>query len=372
MSNIEILFQLPQHIEAGLALGKYERIGGVIRNSQSKQIVMWLQEGGQVATNPNATKGLMASVLQNTGMSSATMSVILGGTLSTLNVAMSGYTLYLMIERVRELEKAIDELHEKVSEEFARDRRIEFEAALSNARDVVDAENISYKQQAANQAINQLFKARQQRLTDFDELLNDTSDIDHLFRANHYLLQAMMASTLRIRCYLETNQETVARSRLKEALQEYYPRTRELVRKWLGAHPAMYFHSEVSEEDFSRFLKIEAWVRDEDNILPVLIKEYREDFWNREAIKPLTSSSFNFPFMNRNSRENEPIHLQALTQSEIVIENYQRLLGFELELASMRLSFNEWDSIVSNLEERDDYVLLVDQDIVDASSRLSS
>ena len=371
MSNIQILFQLPAYIESGLTLGTYERVGAVIRDSQTKQVVMWLREGGEAASNPKAMNGLMASVMRQSGMSSAAMGAILGSTLMTVNLAMSGYTLYLMVERVRELEQQIEALHERVSEEFARDRRVEFEAALSNARDVVDAENDAYKQQAANQAINQLFKAQQHRLQDFDQLVVTASGFDQLQQAQNYLLQAMMTSTMRVRCFLETDQFNVARSRLKEALDEYLPRTKHLIQKWLGEHPAIYFNSTISDTDFERYLQIETWVREVDDVLAILVKEYRSEFWNRDAIKPLSGLSFKLPFMNRSDTDVEPTYLEALTQAEVLIENYHRLLGFELELASMRLKFEEWDALVGDLETQEDYVLLVDQDALTASDRLS-
>ncbi|MGB7340750.1 MAG: hypothetical protein WBC91_17765 [Phototrophicaceae bacterium] len=370
MSNIQILFQIPTQIETGLALGTYERIGGVVRDTGTKQVVMWLQEGSQFSSGQNVVGGLMSSVMHKTGMSSAAASAVLGGTVPVLNLAMAGYTLYLMIESVRELEKEIEENHERVSEEFARDRRIEFEAALANARDVVDAENDVYKQQAAQRAIDQLYKAQQQRLTDFDELISKSGDFDEFLQLQNYLLQAMMTSSMRTRCYLETNQTNVALSRLQDALREYLPRTQHLARKLLGQYPAMYFNSEISEEDFERYLAIEAWIRDIDDVLPILVKEYRSQFWNKETIKPLAGASAK-PFWNRSNSDTEPTHLKALTQMEILIENYNRLLGFELELASIRLSFDEWETVVSNLESQDDYVVLVDQDLIQSLDRLS-
>ncbi|MGJ3239827.1 MAG: hypothetical protein ACFE0Q_14040 [Anaerolineae bacterium] len=372
MPNIQVLFQVPPIIEAGLQSGLYERMGGVVRDTQSKQVVMWLQEGGQAASNPNVANGLMGTLLQQTGMSSVTVGAVVGGTLPMINLAVSGYTMYLMIERVHTLEQQIEEMYERISKEFARDRRVEFEAALHNARDIVDSDDLNYKHKAASNAIDQLFKAQQHRLEDFDELLPTTESEQELQQAQMYLLQAMMATTLRTRCYLETDQVSLARRRLSEMFNSYHDRTRQLIRKWLGEHPVMYLHGDISDENLERYLQIEAWyhdIHDIDYLLAQLVREHRHDLWNRDVIKPL-NNAFDW-WKKRETATKEIPYLSALTQIEALIENYNRLIGFELELATMRLTFSEWDQQVADLYERDDYVVLVDQDILEASDRLS-
>lgn len=364
MPTIEVLFEIPVAIVNGLATGSLERVGGVIRESGSKEVVMWLREGGQISQNPGMVQGLMASILGSSGMSSATMGVVLTGTMSTLNVALSGYTLYLMIARVHALEAQIEHIHDRVAEEFARDRQVNFETALANARDVVDAENDMYKQQAASRAIDQLFNTRQHFLRDFDAVLGDKMTQGQCQQAQLYLLQAMHVDTLRIRCYLETDQLALAKSRLSASVEEYQNRTQALIQKWLGDYPAIYFHETIPDEDFQRYINIERWLRDKDDVLMDIVKTHRHDFWNGDAIKPLRRSmlsTINVPFMKRDTMEKIPPYLLALTQSEILIENYQRLLGFELELASMRLEFSEWDRLADNTEH-DDFVILIDSD----------
>jgi hypothetical protein len=44
--NINVLFDVPALVAQGLRNGALERVGGVVRDSNSKQVVMWLQEGG--------------------------------------------------------------------------------------------------------------------------------------------------------------------------------------------------------------------------------------------------------------------------------------------------------------------------------------
>lgn len=90
MANIEVLLQLDAQIETALALGTYERVGGVIRHSHSKQVVMWLHETSEVVPDKKVAQGLLTSVLKKTGMNSSAIGMIVGGSLPTLNLAMSG------------------------------------------------------------------------------------------------------------------------------------------------------------------------------------------------------------------------------------------------------------------------------------------
>ena len=44
MQTVEATFAVPPHVSQGLDNGEYERVGGVVRDSQSKQVVAWLRE----------------------------------------------------------------------------------------------------------------------------------------------------------------------------------------------------------------------------------------------------------------------------------------------------------------------------------------
>jgi ASC-1-like (ASCH) protein len=48
MKNLEeVVFYIPKAIMEGLKCGKYERVGGIIRHSSDKKIVLWLSESGK-------------------------------------------------------------------------------------------------------------------------------------------------------------------------------------------------------------------------------------------------------------------------------------------------------------------------------------
>ncbi|MGB0386437.1 MAG: hypothetical protein ACPGWR_16625 [Ardenticatenaceae bacterium] len=46
MKTIEVTLAVSDHVAQSLANGTYERVGGIVRESRSKQIVTWLREVG--------------------------------------------------------------------------------------------------------------------------------------------------------------------------------------------------------------------------------------------------------------------------------------------------------------------------------------
>ena len=44
MGTLRVIFEVHSHLEAGLASGALERIGGVIRERASGQVVAWLRD----------------------------------------------------------------------------------------------------------------------------------------------------------------------------------------------------------------------------------------------------------------------------------------------------------------------------------------
>src|SRR5690606_35223841 len=116
-----------------------------------------------------------------------------------------------------------EQLYEQVSKEFARDRQVDFETALDSARDIVEAENEGYRNQAAARAIELLVKAKKHFIHDFNALVDKSNNPQQLHQAQMYLLRAMLTDTMRVRCFLETNQVNVAKSRLRECVNEYLP-----------------------------------------------------------------------------------------------------------------------------------------------------
>lgn len=137
MPPIEVLLEVPPVIAKGLADGTLERVGGVIREVGSKQIVVWLREGGNldvVRGLGTATGGLgsVATGILNTAVSADSHHLIMQalaqqgimlGTMGMLNIAISGCTLYILNRRINRLGEQIEKLHHRVVNGDIRTRR---------------------------------------------------------------------------------------------------------------------------------------------------------------------------------------------------------------------------------------------------------
>ena len=79
MNTIVVELMIPPAIEMALNAGMMERVGGVIRYSDSKEIVAWLREGGKLTDELASNSAMMASVLSAAGMNAATVTHCLDG-----------------------------------------------------------------------------------------------------------------------------------------------------------------------------------------------------------------------------------------------------------------------------------------------------
>lgn len=92
--NTQISFEIPESMAAGLALGKYERVGGVIRDASNGQVVTWLRETAVSPLNPNN----LANTLPSHAGKLLSMT---GGVASILNL---GATVAFGITTLKKLE----------------------------------------------------------------------------------------------------------------------------------------------------------------------------------------------------------------------------------------------------------------------------
>ncbi|MBI5668688.1 MAG: hypothetical protein HZC41_11835 [Chloroflexi bacterium] len=197
--------------------------------------------------------------------------------------------------------------------------------------------------------------------------------------AQQHLIRALYAATSRIRCYLMMGDLDLARQRLLEDMPVFRETTTRLVRLWFGPYPGAFFHKEVAPETLERFLHLQRWLHQDDvfttaddaHVLFAIINEVRGDFWNPRVVENEYYDKVN-QLLNRPRRTFQDRIgdlTGALTQAEIVVENFQRLMGFELELRSMRLmkrSFDDWSQLVSEDElQQHGGAIIVDKDVIE-------
>jgi hypothetical protein len=412
MGTIQAIFEVPKFIEVGLTTGQYQRVGGVIVESGTKQVVAWLRDSqnignivNSVFNNLNPLKLIFEAgetalklydghltrdivnelgqqVQQNhleivnalsmtqRSLHSLTGMVLLTSTGHIVNLAVSTATFAIIIKKLDKLSNDIEDLRKLIKAEFQRNRDIEFKKALQAARDAFDGQG-KLRESATRSAIDGLFEAREHFFHDFDKSIENGAIEDNLLLAHQYLLRSIYAEISRVRCYLVSEDRDLARKRLSEDINLLRERVQHLIGLWLGENPAIYFHKDVSSANLDRFLRIQQWMNDVEphdirsifNIIDVM----RGDFWNQKLLSSgniLSDFANNFPLPSNNKETRDVKLSKRLSQAEILIENMDRLYGFELEMRTMRLSMDKWNSIVDEAKLNEyGAALLVDTDV---------
>lgn len=403
MSSLEVLFHVPDQIATGLASGSLQRVGGVIVESTTKQVVAWLRDGavnqaldvgtGTLPTPLNAViaaartgVSLYDSHLTRRAVDGLTQYVQLGTTLTTfaaggqlLNMAMAAVSFREILRKLDTLSLEIAKVSEVISYEFAKDRDMRFRVALQAARDVFEGKNSDHRDNAMRSAVDGLYEARENFLTEFERLLSQPSTVQTMIAAHHLLIRAMYAEVSRIRCYLAGEEVELAKHRLNEDLPQFAQHSKTLVSKWLGERPAVYFHKAVEAPVLERFLQIQQWLYSDNPLAEVdrttllfqIINEMRTDFWNTELIQDEYGPYILNHIVRRPVKTfaDRTIQLaEHLNYAEVAAENFDRLLGFDLELRSFRLAsnqilFSEWSQLVNEADIHQHGIgIIVDRD----------
>jgi len=413
MGNLEVLFEVPKWIEKGLASGALKRVGGVIVKSGSRQIVAWLRDGSainkivNVGTNIPSPFGVvmsagrtaamlwdnritrnaigsvgkqMAQVAEQvTGVSQQvnqlTLITSFTATGQVLNLALSAATFYATMKRLDKLTSEITQLSEQVRIEFNRDRDIRFKRALQTARDVFESENASHRDHAIRSAVDALFESRENFLLDFEQYVQNGDSHAQLQLARHSLIRAMYAVVSRIRCYIAAEDLNLAKLRLDEDIPLLKAYSQQLIDTLLGEHPAIFMHRDVSPENMDRFMQIQRWMyqddpfvqQDDAKVVFAIMNNLRSDFWNGDLIQ----DHYENPIQQIARRPVQTFSNQMsklighLSESELIIENCQRIFGFGAELQSLPFSFHDWERFISDEQLGETGLAIVyDEDIL--------
>ncbi len=388
MLPLEVVFDVPPEIVQGLATGALERVGGVIRETGSKQVVMWLREGAQIANNSNLAGGVLKSLL-NVGsggltgvafgaldavvaanrhnqimqqFSTLTNLVTIVGGIGVLNIATTVVSTAIVLKRINDLEQAIKALDVAIAKQFAQERQIKMEGAIHAADNAFDMKGEGNREFMARTAVLELFKARQHIWREIDTLKASSPDSENNELMQKNLEQAMLLDSLYSRCLLALENSALAKTYLENKLIDYRETSRNLVHRHLGTHRAAYFHHSVMESDLLRYISVEYWLLTEDNRLWEILLANRRDFWNKDVAD---EKNIKKPGMNS--------FIDALTQSELLIENQRRFEGILAEIEAIErlgikhseLEQQQEEALAKaeiNLAEHDDYVLLVDKE----------
>ncbi len=378
MGKLEAVFDVPALIERGLEAGQLERVGGVIREQSTGRVVMWLREASRF---PDRTQTPLQSLLQRSASASlgriTPVSQTLMATGGLVHLALATATFAVTLEKLDGLSKSIAALSEAVQAEFQRERDMRFKIALMSARDVFESEGMHSNDAAVRAAIDGLYEAQENFLSDFQAHLKRGAALDTLMLAQHVLLRAMYAGISRIRCYLIADERALARRRLLEVLPRFEEAVRSLVTAFLGSKPALYFYKDVTQDDLRRFFAIQHWLRDAEGTLPEalaifqIVDELRPFFWNSTVIEDEYRAPIEMILRRPELRLQDRLSEipKRLEQCEILIENMHRLLGFESEIRSLNLSLDEWQSLVPDSDlDLHGFGFIVDSDWLRSSA----
>ncbi len=244
MSKVDATFQIPEKIAKGLADGMLERVGGVIRDVDSKQVLTWLREVYDTG------EPVFSDILS---LSSATAAT--GG----LNLAVATMSFAAVMKRLNAIEQEL-----KQAEELLRtiDYKIDlsfyanFRAALDLAANAFRMTKAEMRRTSALQAISRFLEAKHHYTSLVDKEIASGSRV-----ADDYLSTLCLAYVTEVRCYLELDEISTAHDRLQDGLKVLGPRFRKHLNTLLTSNPAAYLHPSLKDQiDLKRLTRVYQWL----------------------------------------------------------------------------------------------------------------
>jgi hypothetical protein len=406
MNTVTTTFTLPGWIAQGLATGAYERVGGVVREAGTKQVVAWLREtstsnlpglpgllgfsGLPLPSDPvtGALKLIMSGI--NTGVLlkgfsdvKLQLSVIekqievvqqglqVTSAISALNLGVSVMGFAVINQRLNELEKRLvktEELLNKIDKKIDLSYYANLKAALGLATNAFTMNKRENRDNMATQAINRFLEA-QHIYTDYaDKELKQGSQL-----ADDYLLTLSLAYVTEIRCHLELNEINSALCRLQEADRVIGSLTKKYVELLLTSNPAAYLQPQFKGQiDLRRLTLIYQWIDstlDENAVFEMhrdnLVKLVQDPSKWIESL-PAAIWEAQVDWAGKAFWDDPKPHIFArlprvVAAMESMIETHRRLESYQSELqaiAQLGISFHDWLQLTPSEPKPDEAKLM--------------
>lgn len=209
--NLNVVFDLPILVAQGLMNGSLERIGGVVRDSSSKQVVMWLQEGGSQASKALANPPLVGV------RALATASSLLSA--ANLGVSVAGFALVLqqlnrISDQIKSVEAKVDRANQKLDDGWL----AKLKAGINACQNSVELQNPTLRIQMSGDAINMLHEARHY----FNQQAIRSSSKAEAASAD-YVGLAFVALAAEVQAYLQLDEGEKAARTLRQGLDDLRP-----------------------------------------------------------------------------------------------------------------------------------------------------
>ncbi len=245
MPTVDTSFDVPEDIREGLDSGQYERVGGVIRDLDTKQIVAWLRENqpGKVVNFDYSFHHFLPF-------------------LGVLNLAVSVGGFALVLGRLKSIEDQLRGLNNVTSQV---NQKIDFQcyanltAAIQQANSAFLMSNPQNRHSSAMQAIDRLLVAEHyfSSLFDEQEKIHKTTDFES--NGRHLLSTICLAYTAEALCYMELDEPQVAISRVTEAYEQLRQRCERFCYLLLMKYDAPYLHPYIMDADEQKDVLSHVW-----------------------------------------------------------------------------------------------------------------
>ena len=210
--NLNVVFDVPAQVAHSLQSGSLERVGGVVRDSSSKQVVMWLQEGGsevsKALSNPPMAGGANALAAANPLLATANLGVSVAG------FAMVLQQLNRISDQIRTVEAKVDRISHKLDDQAL----AQLKAGINACQNAVELNDPTLRIQMAGQALTTLHAARQF----FNQQVVRSAGKAEASSAE-YVGLAFVALAAEVQTYLQLDEGAKAGRTLDQGLDELRP-----------------------------------------------------------------------------------------------------------------------------------------------------
>jgi hypothetical protein len=207
--NLNVVFDVPALVAQGLMNGSLKRVGGVVRDSSNKQVVMWLQEGGsevsRVLTNPPLAGGANALAAANALLATANLGVSVAG------FAMVLQQLNRISDQIRTVEAKVDRIGQKLDDQAL----AQLKAGINACENAVELQDPTLRIQMAGHALTTLHAARQ-----FFNQQVVCSAAKAQAPSADYVALAFVALAAEVQTYLQLDEGEMAARTLSKGLDE--------------------------------------------------------------------------------------------------------------------------------------------------------
>ncbi len=397
---LTVTFTLAGWIFKGLENGTLIRIGGVIVDASTKQVVTWLRDATnnspvlKPSGSPNnllnlivsgantvvTTKGFadvngrlgsIATQIEEIGQNLQLNQGILQLTTaaSVLNLGVSAMGFAVISQRLKEIEKQLQQAQEllnkinrKIDLSFYANFRAAIELAI-NAFTMTKSEN---RRSSALQAINRFLEAEHIYTEYTDIEIEQQSPI-----ADEFLLTLSLAYLAEARCYLELEEHETALRRFQEGSSIIRSRIHKYVEILLTSNPAAYLQPQFKDViTLRRLTQIYQWFDSNLNENSVFDLQ-RENLFKiaqdpNKWVESLPAAILNrvevqsgwfWPSPEDLKREADKRLPQVFEIIESMIETNLRFESYQTEvqaIAQLGISFHEWLKLTPSTETKPD------------------